>query len=659
MNDEKNRPVTSHDEVVVPQTDNNNSYLSWEDELVETALADLMAYREGKYSIDQKATENQQWWRLRHMDFSPNAEDKKDEKKARSASAWAVNSILNKHADIMDSFPKPNVLPREADDEEEAKMLSNIMPVALEQNDYESVYRDMGWDISIDGGSITSVLWDNTKYDGLGDIAITNVDVHNLFWKPGVKDIQMSPRLFHVYLEELDVAKARFPNVADEIGTQNTGIITEYLHDDNIDTSNCVEVVEMYYKKYVNVDANTGTVDDEGKPITINTVKTILHLAIIVGDRLAFCSERESGYENGFYHHGKYPFVIRRAFPIKDTPWGFGYLDIMKNPQLYIDAMDDDIITIADMKARPRFWVRKNGNIDKEQFADWNQPFIEVATGELGDAVRQVEVYDVPAGIMQHKLNKIDELKETSGNRDFSQGSTQSGVTAASAIAALQEAGSKLSRDINKELYRGCREEYYLVIELIRQFYTEPRGFRVSNDMGGYEFVEYSNEHIQGDVKMPDGTIRHRKPMFDISVTAERQSPFSRAAQNEMIKELYGMGLFDPNNDVAALTCIDAMDFEGKDKLKQQIQNNGIMIRQFGAAMQMIQNLAMMNPQIAAMAVQQGLMDPQMIMDMQAQAEQAAPGGSPEERAARNTAGGDNSQAAKARVRAANAASPM
>lgn len=660
MSETKNRPIMSSDEVVVPQTDGSKQYWSEEEELVETALADLQVYRAGKYSIDAKATENQQWWRLRHMDYAPNADDKK-EKDTRSASAWAVNSILNKHADIMDSFPKPNVLPREADDEEEAKVLSNIMPATLEQNDYEDVYRDMGWDITIDGGAITGVFWDNTKYDGIGDISIVNVDVHNLFWKPGVKNIQMSPRLFHVYLEELDVAKARFPNVADKIGAQNTGIVTQYLHDDNIDTSGCVEVVEMYYKKYVSVDANTGTADENGEPITVNSVRTILHLAIIVGDQLAFCSEKEKGYEEGFYHHGQYPFVIRRAFPIKDTPWGFGYLDIMKNPQLYIDAMDDDIITIADMKSRPRFWVRKNGNIDKAQFADWNEPFIEVATGELGDAVRQVEIYDVPAGIMQHRANKIDELKETSGNRDFSQGSTQSGVTAASAIAALQEAGSKLSRDINKALYRGSREEYKLVIELIRQFYTEPRGFRITNDMGGYKFIKYSNEKIQVDVTLPDGTIRHRRPLFDIAVTAEKQSPFSRAAQNELIKELYSMGLFDPNNDVAALTCIDALDFEGKDKLKQQIQNNGIMIRQFGAAMQFIQNQAMVDPAFGAMAMQSGLLDPNQMMAMGGQqqtARQPSSNGTPEERAARATEGGDNSQAAKARVRTANMAIP-
>lgn len=629
-------------------------YRSWEEEFVDDALMDLQEYVEGKYSIDAKATDNQQWWRLRHLDASPSDEGKH----TRSASAWAINSILNKHADIMDSFPKPNILPREADDEEEAKSLSEIVPVALEQNDYEDVYRDMAWDFVIDGGAITGVFWDSNKYDGLGDISIANVDVHNLFWKPGVNDIQKSPKLYHVCLEDVDVVKAKFPHLGDDIGPLDTGKITKYLHDDNIDTSHCTEVINMYYKTHIRIPTDTGAVDEEGKTMTIDSLKTVLHLAIIVGDRLAFCSEHEAGYEGGFYEHGLYPFVVRRAFPIKDTPWGFGYLDIMKSPQSYIDAMDDDIIKIADMKARPRFWVRKNGNIDKEQFADWDEPFIEVATGELGDAVRQVDVYDVPSGIMEHRANKIDELKETSGNRDFSQGSTQAGVTAASAIAALQEAGSKLSRDMNKELYRGCREEYYLVIELIRQFYTEPRGFRVTGEMGDYEFVEYTNAGLQADVMLPDGTIRHKRPLFDISVSAEKQSPFSRAAQNEMVKELYGMGLFDPNNDIPALTCLDAMDFEGKDKLKQQIQANGIMMRQFQAAMQMIMTMAAVDPVIAQMAAEQGLIDPSMMGMQGPQSAEGGDEGTAEQRAARATGKGDNSLATQARVRVAHAAEP-
>ena len=168
--------------------------------------------------------------------------------------------------------------------------------------------------------------------------------------------------------------------------------------------------------------------------------------------------------------------------------------------------------------------------------------------------------------------------------------------------------------------------------------------------------------NIVDDVEMPDGTIRHSRPLFDIQVSAEKSSPFSRAAQNEIIKEMYGMGLFAPENAVPALVCIDAMDFEGKDKIRQQIEQNSIFLQQFQSAMQLINQLAMLDPRIAQMAMQAGLIAPEQ---MQAMAQQMGePQGqpqssTPEERTTRATMAGENSQAAKARVRAANAASPM
>lgn len=654
-------------------------------EQVELALSDMRDYFAGKASIDAKATANEEWWRVRHWGvLADNNEGLKEG--VSVGSAWLFNSLANKHADVMDSFPKPNILPREADDEGEAKILTSIVPVILEENDYEQVYSDKSIDFNKDGAAITSVLWDNSKHDGMGDIAINVVDVHNLAWKPGIKNLQDSDKVYYVRLEDVDVVRAKWPKLADKIGAEDTGTVVKYIHDDNIDTSNCVEVIDVYYKKPQLVPVEMEGVDAEGNPTKVKLYdmpRMVLHLAVIVGDQLAFCSENEPGYENGFYEHGNYPFVISRMFPIKDTPWGFGYLDVMKNPQRDIDRLDQAIIKNAMMRARPRYWYKKNGNINTAQFADWNQELVEVATGELGDAVRKIDVDDVPAGAMNHLANKVEELKETSGNRDFSQGATTSGVTSGTAIAALQEAGSKLARAINKELYRGFREEVYLVIELIRQFYTEPRSFRIDvkaaealadydhakqyevkgagND---YRFVQYSNAGIVSqDVRLEDGTVRHRRPMFDIKVTAEKQSPFSRAAQNELIKELYSMGFFDPNNTLPARTALDAMDFEGKDKLMQEIEQNSMIMQQLDAAMGMVQNLSMMDPGIAQMAMQQGLIAPEQMAAMQ---QQAAPPqqrggkeeGTPEERAAKATRGGDNSLAAQARVAAANRSIP-
>lgn len=614
---------------------------------VSEVLQILHEYKDGKTTVDMKATENQEWWRLRHWNVIQ-GKTEAGKAKVEVGSAWAVNSILNKHADFMDSFPKANVLAREADDEEEAQILSKILPAIEEHTDAEQVYNTAGYDFLIDGTAITAVLWDPMAHDGMGDIKKTNVDIHNVFWQPGIEDIQQSKYFFDVSVADVNDVKLQYPDIADRIGGGKQGFITEYIHDDNINHQNDIEIINCYYKKL------------EMRPVLINidpqTVaqhlvpREILHMAIIIGDQCVFCSEDNPEYQDGFYKHGKYPYVFRKCFPVKDSPCGFGYLDIMKCPQRDIDKLDQAIMKNTMMKAKPRWWVKKNADINKEAFADWNEEIVEVGSGDLGSAVQQMDVDTLPAIVETHLEAKIDELKEISGNRDFSQGSTASGVTAASAIAALQEAGSKLSRDINKAMYRGSREEYYLEIELIRQFYTEPRTFRIDDGSGRYEYMDYSNVNIAPqDITTPEGT-RHKKSIFDLEVSAEKQSPFSRASQNETAKELYQMGLFAPDNATSALVCLDMMEFEGKEKIKQQIQQNDTFMQQF---QQMQQLIIQLSPEAA---VQMGLVDPNQVM-MAQNANNGATGaseeGSAEDRAAKKTTNTDRLDRARETARSA------
>lgn len=614
---------------------------------VSEVLQILHEYKDGKTTVDMKATENQEWWRLRHWNVIQ-GKTEAGKAKVEVGSAWAVNSILNKHADFMDSFPKANVLAREADDEEEAQILSKILPAIEEHTDAEQVYNTAGYDFLIDGTAITAVLWDPMAHDGMGDIKKTNVDIHNVFWQPGIEDIQQSKYFFDVSVADVNDVKLQYPDIAEKIGGGKQGFITEYIHDDNINHQNDIEIINCYYKKLemrpviINIDPQTVA--------THLTPREILHMAIIIGDQCVFCSEDNPEYQDGFYKHGKYPYVFRKCFPVKDSPCGFGYLDIMKYPQRDIDKLDQAIMKNTMMKAKPRWWVKKNADINKEAFADWNEEIVEVGSGDLGSAVQQMDVDTLPAIVETHLEAKIDELKEISGNRDFSQGSTASGVTAASAIAALQEAGSKLSRDINKAMYRGSREEYYLEIELIRQFYTEPRTFRIDDGTGRYEYMDYSNVNIAPqDITTPEGT-RHKKSIFDLEVSAEKQSPFSRASQNETAKELYQMGLFAPDNATSALVCLDMMEFEGKEKIKQQIQQNDTFMQQF---QQMQQLIIQLSPEAA---VQMGLVDPNQVM-MAQNANNGVLGvsdeGTTEDRAAKKTTNTDRLDRARETARKA------
>lgn len=131
--------------------------------------------------------------------------------------------------------------------------------------------------------------------------------------------------------------------------------------------------------------------------------------------------------------------------------------------------------------------------------------------------------------------SKIQELRETSGNNEASTGNTPSGVTAASAIAALQEAAGKTSRASTLSAYRAYSRMISQIIELIRQFYDLPRQFRITGTLGEDIYVSYDNSEIKPKMQEEYGiNVGMKSPVFDIKVSAQRKNIYSKVQQNEL-----------------------------------------------------------------------------------------------------------------------------
>lgn len=549
---------------------------------VREATRILKEYKAGKSRLESRVVDNEQWYKLRHWgQIDPDNKNNDP----RPTSAWLFNSIANKHADAMDNFPMPNVLPREESDKHDSQVLSSILPVILEQNEFEQLYSDVWWYKLKTGTGVYGVFWNPRRQNGLGDIDIKQLDLLNLFWEPGIKDIQDSRHLFNVELIDNDLLKEQYPFLEDELGS-STVEIKQYVFDNSIDTTKKSAVVDWYYKKQ-------------------NGAMEQLHYVKFVNDHVLYASENDAQYQDvGFYNHGKYPIVFDTLFSEEGTPAGFGMVDIMKDPQMYIDKLYQVILQSALMSSRKRFFIRDEGAVNEEEFADWSKTFVHTAGSSLGeDSIREIQVSPM-SGIYMGILNgKIEEIKETSGNRDFSQGGTTGGVTAASAIAALQEAGSKLSRDMIKASYRAFTKINYLIIELIRQFYDEPREFRIIGEQGKPEFTQFDNRGIKPREASNEFGVElgARVPIFDIKVNSQRSNPFSRISQNEMAKEFYGMGFFNPQMSDQALVCMDMMEFEGKDTVVERISQNGTMQKQLMEMQQQMMQMQMMLQQQQAM----------------------------------------------------------
>ena len=555
---------------------------------VERAIQTLKDYKGGKANLETRIVEEERWWKLRHWDVirgkkAPTGQEARPE----PTSAWMFNSISNKHADMMDNYPEPNVLPRERQDEGDAQTLSAILPIVFERNEYEHTYSQAAWYKLKHGVSAKGVFWNQALENGLGDVDIRSMDILNIFWEPGITDLQASRNLFVVDLKDNDLLEQEYPQLKGKLGGQIIDI-KQYVHDDNVDTSNKSVVVDWYYKK----PAGLG--------------KTVLHYCKFVGSQVLFASENEpEQYPDGFYAHGRYPIELDVLFPEEGTPVGFGYISIMKSPQMYIDKLSQVILENSMMSAKVRYLAKKGAGINEEEFLDWSKPLVYYE-GDPNN-LQPIKVEQVGTNVLNTLQMKIDELKETSSNRDVSQGSSSGGVTAAAAIAALQEAGNKTSRDMINASYRSYTQECYLAIELIRQFYDEARSFRITGETGQNEYIQFSNASIQGQPVGPaypgqelePGYAQSwRRPVFDIVVKPQKRSPYSKMSQNELAKELYQLGFFNPQLAEQSLTAIDMMDFDGKQKVKDKVQQGQTLMNQLAMMQEQVTKLGMIVQQL-------------------------------------------------------------
>lgn len=560
-------------------------------ERLNSAMNTLLRYRSGKASVNRRIKASQEWWKINNWDVIELMLKTGAITGIPKATAWLWYSIVSKHADAMDSYPEPNILPRVRDDEQEAKQLSSIVPVAMDINDFEGTYSEVQYQKLREGTGAYGVFWDSSKLGGLGDIAITKVNMLNLYWEPGVNKIQDSKNVFFVtYVDKEDLYQD-YPELKNK-PLDDKHFLEQYKTDDSLDLKDKAVVVDWYYKKRVNG-------------------RTVLHYCKFVGVNCLYSSEEQAqagdaDLAEGYYHDGKFPFVLDPLFPVEGSPAGYGYTDIAVGEQIKTDLLDDAITLNAIMRSRPQYFIRQDGSINEEEFMDIRKP-LKHTNGSLGtDSLRAVEVNDIGSAMntLQHH---IDAIKYITGSTDVVNGSTPQGVTAASGIAALQEAAGKTSKDSNKAAYRVYKELVYMVIERLRQFYTVPRIFRITGEQGtSSEYVQYDNSglQVQQIPNLPGQEPGLRLPVFDIEVHAQRETVFNKMANNELAIQLWGLGAFNPNLVDQVLMMLEMMDFRDKDKLKEMLEQQGTIREVLAMVAQIALEATKDKPEIQAQLAQ-------------------------------------------------------
>lgn len=519
----------------------------------------LNDYKAAKNWTDKRIIRAQEWWRQRNWEQIEEERGTKGTQPSKSNTAWLKSSIVGKHADHMEAYPEPLFMARNAEDEAEAAHLMEILPVVLKQIGFEKTYSSVGWQKIIEGTGIYGVTWDGQAEGGMGQICIRKVNALNIYAEPGIEDIQDSANVFCVRMEDDRKLEAAYPQLVGKLGA-NTFQPSEYRELDGKDKSGKSLVVDWYYKK------------DVGG-------RQVLHYCQFVADEVLYASENDQQLaEYGFYAHGKYPFIVDPYLPDAETIYGQGVVDEAKDTQMDIDTMSQAMVTNAVANATPRYFERSDGSVNEDEFLDWSKPIVHV-NGNLGsDSLMRVDVPRMDGNSLSMYQSKVEELKTVTGNTEVANGEVPSGVTSGVMYAAMQETAGKASKDTNRASYRAMDDLYKMCIELIREFYTMDRQFRIVGEDGMVSYVTYNNQRLTMRTQMDaDGYFTYRMPYIDVDTHVQRENAYTRMANNDLATQFYQMGIFEPMRAPQALAMLSMMDFTGKEKVVQQVKQGFAM----------------------------------------------------------------------------------
>lgn len=535
--------------------------------LVEEAYGRLKIWRDGCREMHERAKEARNILLL--QDPLLDGETKSRRKDKKTIQLQTLKSTFNNCvADQMDNMPEALMLPETKELETVAEDLTDVVRFVLALNNYESLHRRRVEDCFTTGTSVTQVAWDPDMDGGKGNVAVIRWPVEAFLWDPASECIQDARALFKVSWHPMSWFEQHYPDKYQKMGSDwseysDLGVPEKQEMDHPGDEDRAM-LLEYWYRIY----------DAKKRRYEIN-------VAYLAGGVLLENSKN-------VYEHGMYPFVLDVYTPIEGLPVGDGLIQECAPMMRYVNRYASYIDMNLRMSSKGRLLVDRNAGLDKEALLDWETDVVE---GDRIDpsALQWMQTQPFTGAATQQMLQLQTDIKQDSGQNQFTRGETAGGVTAASAISALQEAGGKITRLRTNVLNQGFKGIVEQIMWLISQYYDKNRTlFITGRDEQQQREVDASPVHLFG--------VRRGQhlppPPYTVQVQVQRRNPLRQQAQNELFMQAYSMaaqaGAPFPLSVLFRLLHVD-----GKERILPEIQA-------FENYQQQMQELVAQNQQLAA-----------------------------------------------------------
>lgn len=393
---------------------------------------------------------------------------KKSTSKVNAISNMIFSTIETIKPIMLSSYPKISVMPRGEANFSKAKIIQHALDYEWKRaNMFHKLMQTVHNSLEYCTG-IVGIFWNGSLHNGLGDVEAKVIAPFNFFIDPMATTIQEAEYCMYATYKPLGEIIKAYPDKAEALKKQVTSNKDAYLafgKTTSDDIGKNVLYIECYMRDYSTIQEINEEGDEESKlkyPLGRRT--------IIAGDVLL-----EDGHNP--YLDGKFPFAELPCYKMPHSFWGMSEVEQIISPQKHLIDVTNSIVENAGLMANPVWLLDKNCGVA-----------VNSLTNKRGLVVRKnpgTEIRrDAPPAIPGYVLQTVDMLKydiqQISGVFDTVKGERTIGVSAASAIRALNEQAEGRIKLKVQNLEMFISEIGDLWLSRIQQFWESKRTIRIT-----------------------------------------------------------------------------------------------------------------------------------------------------------------------------------
>lgn len=325
------------------------------------------------------------------------------------------------------------------------------------------------------GAMIYKIPFEGSALGGRGMPLLEPINVANFFPDPKVKsvlDIDYGDYMIHAVMRPASYLKRKFGSVASQVQTNDMPTYDPRIY-----------AGEANYGSDIARDQNLllerWTIEKDGR----------LRKVCCAGGVVLYDSDKDKDGA-AYYPTSMYPFMIVPCYNVEGSLWGIGDVELLKPVQDLINDLDDQIRMNARLMGNLQVVISIASGINPLKWT--NKPGLRIPSRDV-NGFKLVEPPSIPAYITQRRDQALMyESQMISGRTDVTEGRKPGGVRAASAIIALQEAGSRRINHKKLMAQQGYSRALRICLDYIKEFWTEEIAFRVTGMSTNYGEQPYS-----------------------------------------------------------------------------------------------------------------------------------------------------------------------